>query len=174
MARILDSLKKKYQLQLGKPMEELLLSAASGNVQYLHLSLILLKEKGENVDPVDFLKLLSTDERIRLQSEELFESLSEGEKDTLLLIMQKQAVTDMQKQQAEYLFQSGLVKEERGNFVVFSELFIQYLIGLGEKHEIDIHFTKKEHRLFTLLEETVGKVRTRDENLQGLHFHLFL
>jgi len=166
MARILDSLTKKYQLHLSKPMEELLLSAASGNVQYLHLSLILLKEKGEKADPDDFLKLLSSDERIRLQSEELFESLSDGEKETLLHILQNQQITQTERQRADYLFQSGMVKEERGQYVVFSDLFVRYLIGLGEKHEIDIHFTKKEHRLFTLLEEAVGKVRTRDEIIE--------
>lgn len=166
MERIFDSLRKKYQLNPSSEMETLLLEAAAGNVQYLHLALILLREKGEKVSPQSFIKLLHEDERIKLQSEELYESLTDEEKEVLMLILRKQNLTKEQRSAEEYLFQSGMIKEEKAQSNVFSSLFAQYLAEREEKSEMDVHFTKKEHRLFTLLEESVGKVRTREEIIE--------
>ncbi len=85
-----------------------------------------------------------------------------------MLVLHQQKISNEQRNVAEYLFQSGMIREEKGGNKVFSSLFAQYLTEREEKSEIDVHFTKKEHRLFTLLEESVGQVRTREEFIEAV------
>jgi len=97
---------------------------------------------------------VTRDERIKLQSEEIWESLSKDEKDALLKIYAKNPISVT----PSYLLYTGIV-DESGN--VFSPLFAQFMQDVT-KTEDQIEFTKKEHKLYSLLHQHLNEVCERD------------
>jgi hypothetical protein len=161
---IYDTYKNHYQLSLSSEIENELLRLCSGYVQYLQLSLIILHEKKEQLpkSPEDLSLLLTQDERIMLQSEELWESLRKEEKDVLRKICVQEQILPEERKQAGYLWDSGFVE---GADTLFSDLFMHYVVSLGQK-SIDnhaVHFSKKEHLLYTLLEQFVDQICEREK-----------
>jgi hypothetical protein len=163
---IYETYKDRYKLILPPEIEQEVLSLANGYVQYLQLSLIILHERKNDLplDKKELYAILSQDERIMLQSEELWESLNKEEKGILLKVLQKERVTDEEKKSAAYLWDTGFIKEEKGMQTVFSELFAEHMRKRGdeksENHEV--HFSKKEHLLYTLLEKHLNNICERE------------
>lgn len=155
-----------YQLKLSSKTKEDLFRITGGHVQYLQLSLLALREldKPNSITEVNLLEFLLRDERIILQSEELWESLTNREKETLRKIIKGEKVTEKDKLDALYLWDTEMLFG-KNNLTIFSVLFGSHVKGFIESRpskEDRIHFTKKELALFTFLQNTVGEICERD------------
>lgn len=165
---IYDTYKKRYTLFLTDAMEQFLFKIVDGYVQYLQLSLILLhgaQKKFDNYD--DFYEFLAKDEQMILQSEELWESLEEGEKEVLQQITRGKEITPADREKALYLWDTGVVGE--GN-KIFSPLFAQHVAShnLEEKERTNADFTKKEHLLFSFLEQHKDELCEREKIIEAV------
>ncbi len=161
---IFETLKKRYHLHLAENLEESVLSYVDGYVQYAQLALILLQEKREKIfaDTEKLFQLLVSDERIHLQSEELWESLTSEEQTIAKKIMLFSPIAPIDKKQGEYLWTTGMVSEKNK---FFSPIFLYYLEHLYNNREINqtIEFTKKEHMLFNFLQNCQEEVCEREK-----------
>lgn len=171
MRIIYDTYKHRYSFNLNQTIEQELFKMINGNVQYLQLALIILSEKknSEIKSKEELFKVLVRDERITLQSEELWESLSVDEKKVLIKIAKQQEITQEDKEKNSYLWHTGLIKDEGNSSILFSPLFAVYLESI-EKEEIKnntiIHLTRKEHLLFALLESHIDNICEREEIIE--------
>lgn len=170
MEIILDTFKKRYGLEEDGEIFSEIIKLAGGHVQYLQLALILFKEGGvTGKEKIDALKeKILKDERISLQSEELWESLSETEKEVLLKVFDKKILTDSDKQNAKYLWDTGFILEKDKKDKIFSPIFENYLTGKSNslKSNSDIDFSKKESVLFNFLKNKIGVVCEREEIIE--------
>lgn len=162
--------KKRYQLQPSADVEEELFRLVDGYVQYLQLALIVLNERKTALpQKQELFQALLSDERILLQSEELWESLEREEKDVLLKAKRGEAFSDDAKTKASYLWDTGFVKEREGKLELFSPLFSEFL---GKKDDTDVqsgsavHFSKKEYLLYTLLEGSIDQICERERIIE--------
>lgn len=165
---IYENYRERYQLQLPSEIEQELFRLVDGHVQYLQLALIMLNEKKTAIPGKDELyDVFMNDERIMLQSEELWESLEKEERDVLLKIKRGEKVAGEAKAKAAYLWDTGFVYEEGGALEVFNPLFAAFLEHKGEAEAQGsasaVHFSKKEHMLFTLLEQYVDQICEREK-----------
>ncbi|HSA83815.1 MAG TPA: helix-turn-helix domain-containing protein [Patescibacteria group bacterium] len=167
MAIVYESYNKRYALSLSDELEKALFALVAGNIQYLNLALILLHEKKDSTinSEEELLQLLLADERIMLESEELWESLTRDEQKVLTRVVKKQPLTREEEIRALYLLETGFIS--RGK--VFSPLFEHFLIAKqpdeGNEKET-VHMTKKEHLLFTLLQSHLGDICEREEIIE--------
>jgi len=167
MEIVFTAYKEHYKLSLSSELEQALFDIIDGYVQYLQLALIALHEhKMEQQDRQGLLNFLLKDERITLQSEELWESLTPIEQTILLDVSSKKIIDPKEKQKGKYLWDTGLVKG-KDKAEVFSPLFADYLAH-REKNIIDngngqADFTKKELSLFTLLQSRENEICEREE-----------
>jgi len=152
---ILSSLKKRYNIMLSKEIEKELLTLTGGHVQYLHLSMIILNEnKRKDLNISQITELISKDERIILQSEEIWDSLTSDEKNSLI----KALNNNPPPQKSKYLHYTGILSKNNNPFNPLFEEFVKKMTG----QEGVIELTKKEHLLFTLLNENLEEVCDRD------------
>jgi len=107
-------------------------------------------------------KLLA-DERIALALEEIWENLTESEKDSLLDIIRKGKIT--QKKIPDYLFKTGILRKEKDEPRFFSPLFALWIKNRLEQQakEKTTDLTKKEKSLFDFLASRKEKLCRRDE-----------
>lgn len=171
MRVIYDTYKKRYNFNLDPVIEKSLFEIVSGNVQYLQLALIILNEKINEVIKTknDLFQILVHDERITLQSEELWESLTREEKKLLVKIIKKEKITPEEKEKNIYLWDTGFINEHNNTHTLISPLFEQYLKcreKTEDKNGQTIHLTKKEHLLFSLLESNIGNICERDQIIE--------
>lgn len=170
---IFKTYNKKYELQMPENIERELLSVVNGYVQYFQLSLIILHERTDALPqtPAELFSLLIQDERVTLQSEELWDSLSEKEREVLLKIVRRETVDEQEREIATYLWDTQFVVEEDGGYRVFSPLFRAYLeqfIANVQAQSQSVHFSKKEHELFSLLEQHINEICEREEIIQAV------
>ncbi len=112
------------------------------------------------------LALLVSDERIKLESEELWESLTKEEKRVLLHVAKKRHISAEEKLHTIYLWETGIITDLQGSVRVFSPLLEEYLLHLEPEESMshgNIHLTRKEHMLFMLLESHLGEICEREE-----------
>lgn len=170
MANIYDSYKKRYNFEVTQEIEKGLFKLVAGNVQYLQLALILLNEKKEQKISAEkeLLDVLLTDERITLESEELWESLTKEEKQVLLPVAKGQSVQPEEKAKAMYLWDTGFIKDGEDGPKVFSQLLHHYLVGKDndDKKSQLVDLTRKEHLLFSLLESRMGEICEREKIIE--------
>lgn len=171
MESVYASYRDRYHLDLSQEMEKALFSLVAGNIQYLHLALIILNEKKKEAPLIlaqeKLQELFLTDERITLESEELWESLTTEEKKVLLHVVKKQKVTEADKAKAAYLWDTGFIT--KGN--VFSPLLEHYVLRNEPElttNEAMVHLTRKEHLLFQLLESHLGDICEREEIISSV------
>jgi len=156
---IFDRTAKKYGMTIDQKKKKLILSIVDGYTQYLQFALAYLHEKKGEVTVNIFDELLS-DERISLQSEELFESLTVEEKEVLLKAVMEKNINQDEKERASYLWNTGIINEKG----VFSQLFERFVIDKGDmlSDTTKKDFSKKEHMLLKLLEENRGILCERE------------
>jgi len=166
LEHIYTSLRQRFALVLTPSLKRELFEVVAGNVQYLQLAMITLNEKKDSLRKGSLLSILGEDERIHLQSEELWESLSAQEKEMIVKVL-KGTISEGELKKVPYLTSSGLLVEKEGGWALFSPLLTEYVEHVGvDAAESEVHFTKKEHTLFTLLEEKKGSICTRDEIIE--------
>lgn len=158
---VYDTILSKYNIHHSKKIKDTLVKLSGGHMQYLYLGNIILYEKlnGKKIKELseDKIKeLLLKDERVKFQSEEIFESLTKDEKNCL-----KKYVQDKIKsipQEAVYLNLTGIVGKDR----IFSMLFESYLLHTSKTGSESVDFSKKENQLYTLLLENINEICERD------------
>lgn len=162
---IYNTYRHKFRIGLGKGLEKDLFELVDGYIQYLQLSLIILHENKKIVEGAEELKnLLLSDERIVLQSEELWESLSEGEKKVLLSVVQNKHIGDKQKKDGKYLWDTGIINIHNK---IFSKLFLDFVEGKEkEARDSSGELSKKEHTLFDLLQKNAEQICEREHIVQ--------
>ena len=171
---IFDTYSSRYKLSFSQSLENSLFELVDGYVQYLQLALISFHEtnvKFKNKEEI--FNFLAKDERIMLQSEELWESLESGEQSILLKIEKEQKVTPEERKKASYLWDSGFVVDPPAGGqknMVFSSLFSHYLKQrqINKDSNSSVELSKKEHLLFTHLLSKVGSVCEREEIIQAV------
>ncbi|MBI2613933.1 MAG: helix-turn-helix domain-containing protein [Candidatus Levybacteria bacterium] len=164
---IYDTYKARVKLSLSPILETVLFEVVDGYVQYLQLALISFHESGTKVkNKQELFDFLSNDERIILQSEELWESLVGSEQNVLLKIEKSQKITSEERRTASYLWDSGFVIGD----VVFSLLFSHYLKQrqITKRVTSSVELSKKEHLLFTFLKSKIGIICEREEIIQAV------
>jgi len=164
---IFDTYKTRYKLIFPQALENALFEVVDGYVQYLQLALISFHESGKAFkNKQEIFDFLSVDERIILQSEELWESLNGTEQSILLKIEKKQKISPEERKSAAYLWDSGFVNED----VIFSPLFNHYLKQrqMSKTNGSNVELSKKEHLLFTFLKSKIGAICEREEIIQAV------
>lgn len=155
METIYEQYKKRYKLELSEKTEDALLRLVNGNVQYLQLAVVVLNEQRikKELDEESLLRIISSDERIILYTEELWESLTAEEKTVISDVLAGTPITDLAKKKAEYLWLSGFITQKGKTQEIFSKIFSHGIKQLGKKEmeTSDIHFSKKEQLLMNLL-----------------------
>lgn len=160
------------RLRLRRSAEDELFKLVGGNNQYLQLALILLDEKKINrEDDAQMMQVVKEDERIMLQSEELWESLTKQEQDVLLKVLSQKRITDIEKRDAAYLWDSGFIATKEGVDTLFSPLFIHFMRGrqkrVGQEKE-QVHFSKKENLLFLHLQAHIHMICEREAIVEAV------
>ncbi|OGH24207.1 MAG: hypothetical protein A3B47_04340 [Candidatus Levybacteria bacterium RIFCSPLOWO2_01_FULL_39_24] len=168
---IFDTYKTKYTLALSDSLKDSLFEIVDGYVQYLQLALISLHESDVRLkNKAEILDFLSKDERIILQSEELWESLNSIEQGVLLKIEKDLKITSEERKSATYLWDSGFISEEKGKSGVFSPLFSHYLKQrqITKGNAVSVDLSKKEHLLFTFLKSKINVICEREEIIEAV------
>lgn len=167
---IAETYLKHYHLKIPSKVKKALFELVDGYVQYLQLALIILNE-AKNPPPTkeDLFNLLLLDERIALQSEELWESLNSKEKDILVKISKGQVFSEQDRVSAKYLWETGLVRE--GKPSVFSPIFSHFLNQVGRKigeETTEVEMSKKEHLLFSFLQDNINQICEREAIIEAV------
>jgi hypothetical protein len=165
--------KDRYNLSLKEELIKEIVRLTGGHAQYLQLALILLNElqKEGRISKDKLASIMSQDERVTLVSEELWESLTSEEQDVLSRIIKQEKLGEEEKRQAQYVFDVGMVKKKDTSFEVFSPLFAQYIsyiIHHTSQKERELVFSKKEHLLFTFLQDHLGEICEREEIIDAV------
>lgn len=158
---IFDTYKDKYKLSRSFTLKDSLFEIVDGYIQYLQLALIVLHEvKTISKNRNSMFDLLSKDERIVLQSEELWDSLTANEKNVLLKVKRGESVGNEEQKEASYLWDTGFIEGNR----IFSPLFSFYIEQrnvVGEGRGVEL--SKKENLLFNFLNQKVGEICERED-----------
>jgi hypothetical protein len=170
MVSIYESYSKRYDLQLSPGIEKALFHLVNGNVQYLQLALILLNEKKTQKIPSkgELFEILLNDERITLESEELWESLTKEEKQVMLPVAKGQIIRPDDKAKAVYLWDAGFIEDTATGAKIFSPLLEYYVLSKekDDKKTQVVDLTRKEHQLFSLLESKKGEICEREKIIE--------
>ncbi|MBI5448741.1 helix-turn-helix domain-containing protein [Candidatus Gottesmanbacteria bacterium] len=165
MKIIFGTLAERYHTSFTEDVRDALVILSGGHVQYLHLAILRLQE--EKNPPPDLLTYLVGDEQIQLLSEELFESLTKIEKETVIAAARGDAIDITMRRTASYLWNTGIVSETQGKQHIFSSLFAQYL-GTLATGSGNGEFTKKEHSLVSFLQSHLGDLCERDAIIEAV------
>ena len=160
---IFDELCKKYELKFSENESNSILSLVDGYTQYLQFALSYLHERKKELNLKNLESELYADERIALQSEELWESLTEDEKEVLMKLVKGKSVSSDDREKASYLWNTGIVGDE-----FFSHLFEKYVFQKEEvsKDSIRHELSKKEHLLLKILEDNKGALCEREDIIE--------
>jgi hypothetical protein len=169
MEHVYNSYQARYNIALSPSIEKALFGLVAGNIQYLHLALIILNEKKKTkfASEDELLSVLTADERINLESEELWESLTQNEKKVLLLVAKNKPVSKEDQKNASYLWDTGLITKSN----IFSPLLSHFLLHKEQEEKTEqnvVHLTRKEHLLFSLLETHLGNICEREEIVESV------
>ncbi|MBI4097863.1 MAG: helix-turn-helix domain-containing protein [Candidatus Levybacteria bacterium] len=166
---VFESSIKQYNLKLKPKLVDELLKLVDGHTQYLLFALISLKESGTNIDPKNLFEFLKNDERISLQSEELWESLTSQEQEILLKVIAKKKLSDDEIKKADYLINAGFFDAE--SFKIFSPIF-NYFVKIKEeekkKERTNSDFSKKENALLIFLEQNKNQICEREQIIEAV------
>ncbi len=169
---IFNAYKKRFDVSLPKNLESYFFELVDGYTQYLQLSLIFLHDRKESVKTEESLgEGLSRDERINLQSEELWESLDDESKNVLVKVINSQKILPSEKKRALYLWNTGFIRVNSASNHVFSPLFEDF-IRRKEKEtntkELSEEFSKKENLLFNYLQQRKNEICEREEIIEAV------
>lgn len=168
---ILETFEKRYNVKPQEAIREELVRLSGGHVQYLQIGLLSLNHKvNEITDPEGLLPIILQDERTTLQSEEIWESLTEDEQRILIKIAHQETITNDENTRAKYLFDTGIACSENGKAKVFSPFLENYVSQKGKppvvEKEDNTEFTKKEHKLYSFLSENIGAICEREKIIE--------
>jgi DNA-binding winged helix-turn-helix (wHTH) protein len=167
MEIILTSLQEKYSLNLSDELIKTILKHSTGHVQYLHLMIFLVNEHPTLLKKpsAQFIEKIEKDERITLQSEELYEALTEKEKQILLHSLKENLSVEQEYKNAPYVFDTGYLQKNEKNLKIFNPFFEKYMNGYLKKPvtSSQANLTKKEQLLYELLKSHPNEICEREE-----------
>ncbi len=166
---IFDSSIKQYNLKLKSDLSKQLLKFVDGHTQYLLFALISISENPSEIKPVELFDFLKNDERIALQSEELWETLSQREQEILIKVLEKQELSSDEIKDASYLINTGFFDLE--NYEIFNSIFTYFVKIKNEEMKKDrsaTELSKKEHLLLSFLETKKNDVCEREEIIDAV------
>jgi DNA-binding winged helix-turn-helix (wHTH) protein len=160
---------RNYKLHLSYSLKTELLRIVDGYAQYLIFAMAHLFERKDNLPkPNELFTLLSEDERIALQSEELWESLTSSEQETLIRVQNGEKIGKDEKRNAEYLFKTGIISGKEGVFSPLFSLYVRQKIHERTFESEKIDLTRKENLFLKLLESTGNEVCERDQIIRSV------
>lgn len=167
---IFETYKKHKSLNLPGSLENEFLSLVDGHNQYLQFALISLREikDAKNLTKKTLWDFLIDDERISLQSEELWESLETFEQDILIKVFRKEKLSTNQIKNAYYLLNCGFFNEKTKK--IFSPIF-EYFIGIKEKERhsgTSTELSNKEFLLLNFLEKNENLICEREQIVENV------
>lgn len=169
---ISKTLEIKYDLKLDNKIKNQIYTLSGGHVQYLYLAFVSLYDYLNRFgkfqrDPIEIIK---KDERILLQSEELYSSLTENEKKTLVKLLNNRKITDAERRKASYLWDTGIVLTQKKTNKIFSNFYEDYVkLNITSNGDTsNSYLTKKEHVLFEILKKYIGSICERDIILENV------
>ncbi|OGD80164.1 hypothetical protein A3B52_02225 [Candidatus Curtissbacteria bacterium RIFCSPLOWO2_01_FULL_41_28] len=168
---ILHELVRKYHLKISGKLAKKIIEVSGGHAQYLYLTLIILAQslRDQKVDEKILLELISGDERLILQSEEIWDSLFDAEKDAIGLITEGKKVGADLRFNAKYIWETGLVLRKFDRRQIFSPIFGAYVRENGKgKVNGSVELTKKENLLFSLLLASQNEVCEREKIIEAV------
>lgn len=168
MRMLSKSFEDKYSITASDELLSTLIELSGGHVQYLQLSLLVIHQRKEQelLDITKLKDLLLSDERIMLQSEEIWESLTADEQNVLLSIASNKELSAEAQTKAKYLWDTGIVLIKDNKNVIFSPLFASYIKDKDQRNvnkEENVEFSKKEHALYTFLFENIDQICEREQ-----------
>lgn len=161
----IDVYEKHFSLNLPKQTKHKIIELSGGHIQYMYLMLVIAHEINTYEKKVSniFDELLK-DERILLQSEELYKRLTATEQSVVWKAFENKEVTFEDKEKAPYLWNTQLLKTGKNGAAIFSPLFHHYLDSIKKHKNVNTFtYTHKEQILFDLLHTHAGKVVDRKE-----------
>ena len=170
MKIVYESYKDNYKLDISERVEKQIFDLVDGYNQYLQLTLIYLNEHKEEKDIPNLSERLTKDERVNLQSEELWESLSEKEQTILIKVTKKAPLSDGETEEGKYLFDTGIILASNESLEIFSPLF-EYCVQHQEGKSLSdnlVEFSKKEHLLFNFLKKNLDQVCEREQIIESV------
>lgn len=170
---ICDAYIKRFGLRISEELEQELVRLTGGYIQYLQLALISLNEPENSINkPKELFNFLLNDERINLQSEELWEDLKIGEQQSILKVLNDQGLSEKELKESKYLLDSGLIVKISSGYRIFSPLFEEFLKGKNGKSEDGskgkMELSKKEHLLFSFLKENLDQICEREAIIEAV------
>lgn len=163
---MLNTVQEKFEAPYPQDLLEMIVKLSGGHMQYLYLALTILSEKtnheNSSVDEHTLHNWLVQDERIKLQSEEILESLTKLEQDTLKKVALGEKVRF--GSDTDYLSDTGIVQQEK----LFSDLLQTFLEEQVPTKNDEVEFSKKELKLFTLLQDNIGAICERDDIISAV------
>ena len=168
---ICDAYIKRFGLRISEEIENELIKLTGGYVQYLQLALISLNEPENSINKArELFDFLNYDERINLQSEELWDGLNLSEQQLMLKVLNGGALNEKELKEGKYLLESGFLTEAQK---IFSPLFEKFLETKKEKGEDrrgngKIELSKKEHLLFSFLKQNLDEICEREAIIEAV------
>ena len=166
---ICSTFEDRYHIKLDERVKSKLVELSGGHVQYLQLGLAILSEyENKALSPKETEKALKEDERIILQSEELFSTLSQDEKSNLRKISSGE-VADIKDLKNEYIWKTGMIANGNRPLHIFSSYLTDYISSqsdLSQEYRDGTYLTNKENALFNLIKSYLGEVCERDMILE--------
>lgn len=165
---IFESKINEIHLTLKPEITAELLEYVDGHTQYLLFALISLGEQ-ENIDEKNLFDFLKNDERISLQSEELWESLNSKEQEILIRVVEKEKLSDEEFKNASYLINTGFFDAKSKK--IFSPIFTYFIETKSEerkKEKTGSELSKKELLLLNFLEANKDNICEREEIIEAV------
>lgn len=165
---ILESSLKEYDLKFPAEFTNKILELVDGHTQYLLFALISIKEAEKKIKINELSDFLINDERISLQSEELWESLTSTEQTILINTISRRKLSEEEVKNANYLISSGFIDEKK--LKIFNPIFDYFVKQKSEerKKENSPDFSKKENSLLKFLEENKNEVCEREQLIEAV------
>ena len=166
---IFESSINERHLKLKPELIKELLKYVDGHTQYLLFALIALGEITKPISPEDLFEFLKNDERISLQSEELWESLNSKEQEILLKVAGHEKLNSEEIKNASYLINTGFFEQKTN--IIFSpifEYFVKSKIEEKKKEKSAHELSKKELLLLSFLESNKNNICEREAIIEAV------
>lgn len=162
---VFDSLENKYHIKPSEDVYRKLLGLCAGHIQYLQIALIILSGAKGKLDAKNILSTLVSDERVGLISEEMWESLTEGERSVVKRVLEQESMEE--DESLKYLKETGLIVESGSGLKIFSPLFEYFIEKFSKNNNSQaVDFTKKENLLYNFLVSNLGDICEREKIIE--------
>ena len=160
---IISGFQLHHGITIAPALSNKMIELCGGHAQYLQLALLIYLEQQEKITSAKLLEqVLMNDERIMLQSEELWESLSDETQHFLKSVCTSQGCKT-KPTNLPYIERAGLLTQHNDSIYIFSPLLTHYVEEKAQtKKSQSLELTKKEHLLYTCLHNNINEICERE------------